>query len=110
MELILRALDGVGTESLINKIIKDVSNKKFETWEVFTQNKKIYLKHTNQWGERGVVNLKLFRFLKPKLRANILPFEGIENKLVDFEDPYLYSFYELIVNNYATFISSIDIK
>jgi len=95
--------------SLRNDIITMVEDDELQTWEIHLSENHKYLKHTGQWGEKGVIKLTPDNINK-KMEVQVLKFKNTEGDVRDFEG-YIYGrFCELIFVNFTNKFTSIDRK
>ncbi|WP_192821291.1 hypothetical protein [Rufibacter sp. LB8] len=94
-----------------NKLKKDIialiEDKSLNTWAIHEDEDTKYLKHTKQWGEKGVIQL-LANSEKKHLSVEVLKFKKEKAEVKDFEGYYLGRFCEIIFVNFATKYSSIE--
>lgn len=95
--------------SLRNDIIKMIEDGDLQTWEIHSHKNIKYLKHTGQWGEKGVIILTPDDNNK-KMEVEVLKFEKTKEDVTDFEGYYLGRFCELIFVNFPNRFTSIDRK
>lgn len=95
--------------SLKNEIIKMIEDGELKTWEIHLYKDYKYLKHTDQWGKKGVIELTPDEILD-KLEVQVLKFKKSEDKLEDFEGYYYGRFCEIVFVNFADRFTSIDKK
>lgn len=65
-----------------------------------------YLKHTQQWGDKGVIKLTA-ESIKGHLTVEVLKFQNVTEDVKDFEGYYLGRFCEIIFVNFPGRFSSI---
>lgn len=104
MKLLFKTTDA---ETLKSEIIKTIEDKKLSTWSITTSDKVKYLKHTQQWGEKGVISLTSIPS-KGYLAVEVLKFKSTIEDVKDFEGYYLGRFCELIFVNFPGKFTSID--
>jgi hypothetical protein len=87
-------------------ILKLAEGEELKTWSavVFESNK--YIKHTQQWGDKGVVNLEVDT-TNDQLIVQVLKFQNMTQEVEDFEGYYLGRFCELIFVNFTNEFSEI---
>lgn len=95
--------------NLRNNIIDSIENGDFLTWEILESDGIKYLKHTKQWGEKGLIHLTIDT-QNNYLITEVLKFKNSTDEVKDFEGYYLGRFCELMFVNYANRFSSIDKK
>ncbi|MDD3323449.1 MAG: hypothetical protein PHS59_18590 [Paludibacter sp.] len=95
--------------SLKKDIISLIEDEELQTWEIHPDTNDKYLKHTGQWGEKGVIKLKS-DITNKKLEVQVLKFKRTEESLEEFEGYYLGRFCELIFVNFENRFNSIDKK
>lgn len=86
-------------ESLMADIIKMIEAGKLQTWTIQTSENVKYLKHTGQWGEKGVIQLTASTTLG-HLKVEVLKFKNTTDAVKDFEGYYLGRFCEVIFVNF----------
>lgn len=84
--------------SLIDNVLK--------TWEIHKSANEIYIKHTQQWGHKGVIKMEVDEN-EQQLIVLVLKFENTEENLEDFEGYYLGRFCEIIFVNFPSNFTSI---
>lgn len=94
-------------ETLRSSIIKMIEDEELKTWSVMTSENVKYLKHTQQWGEKGVISLEANN-TKGHLAVIVLKFKNVTEDVKDFEGYYLGRFCELIFVNFPGKFTSID--
>jgi len=92
--------------TLKNEIVKLIEDKELKTWEIHESDKEKYLKHTQQWGEKGVILLTPDN-AKKTLTVEVLKFKSTEVAVKDFEGYYLGRFCEIIFVNFPNRFTSI---
>lgn len=105
MKLLFKTIDPTKLKSDIIDIIK---KKNLETWSIFVSNSKEYLKHTKQWGDKGVISLSISS--NDILTVQVLKFDSVKDSLESFEGYYLGRFCEVMLVNFANRFSSIENK
>lgn len=103
MELIFKTTNPNKLNSAILSLIDD---GKLKTWEILEDESKKYIKHTKQWGEKGVIQMEIDDE-KQKLIVRVLKFKGVEENVKDFEGYYLGRFCEIIFVNFPKDFTSI---
>ena len=93
-------------ESLEADIIEMIEAGKLQTWTIQTSESIKYLKHTWQWGEKGVIQLTASSTLG-HLKVEVLKFKSTTEAVKDFEGYYLGRFCELIFLNFPDRFTSI---
>lgn len=86
--------------NLKNAIISDIENEEYLTWSILEErsgNK--YLKHTKQWGDKGIIELTTNN-LNKSLIVKVLKYQNSSENVKDFEGYYLGRFCELMFVNY----------
>ena len=94
-------------ETFRSAIIKMIEDKDLKTWTITTSENVKYLKHTQQWGDKGVVQLKADN-TKGYLSVEVLRFKGVTDDIKDFEGYYLGRFCEIIFVNFPGRFTSIE--
>ena len=90
-----------------SEIIELIESDKMETWNIHKSESIKYLKHTSQWGKKGVINLTT-NISKGQLIAEVLKFEGEKENVKDFEGYYLGRFCEIIFVNFQNMFTLIE--
>lgn len=93
--------------SLKNEIIEFIEDAELKTWCIHEDSDKKYLKHTKQWGEKGVIQLSV-NPLKTHLIVEVLKFKGVAEDVKDFEGYYLGRFCEIIFVNFPNRYTAIE--
>lgn len=104
MKLLLKTLNA---EALKASIIEMIEDKELETWLITTIESVKYLKHTGQWGEKGVINLEADN-TSGHLSVQVFKFERVPDDVKDFEGYYLGRFCEIIFVNFPEKFSAIS--
>lgn len=92
---------------LKSDIIKLIEDEELKTWSIMESDAKKYLKHTQQWGDKGVIQITTDTTNR-KLTAEVLKFERVKEDVKDFEGYYLGRFSEIIFVNFPNRFTSID--
>jgi len=92
---------------LKSEIISLIENGDKKTWDIKTINNIKYLKHTQQWGEKGVIELT-FSDSKKQLMVEVRKFQKVEEDVSDFEGYYLGRFCEIIFVNFPDRFTHIE--
>lgn len=103
MELIFKTTN---SNKLNLAILSLIDDGKLKTWEILEDEGKKYIKHTKQWGEKGVIQMEIDD-KNQTLIVRVLKFKGIEEIVKDFEGYYLGRFCEIIFVNFPKNFSSI---
>jgi hypothetical protein len=97
--------------ALKNNIIRLIEDGELKTWTIFEESGEKYLRHTGQWGDKGVIKLATDNVNKTLLIIQVLEFEteteDIEN-IEDFEGYYLGRFCELMFVYFPDRFTTID--
>lgn len=93
--------------TLKNDIIKLVKDGELETWAIHVNSEEKYLKHVGQWGDKGVIELKVDDVNKT-LIIQVLKFTNVTENVEDFEGYYLGRFCELMFVNYPNRFTTIE--
>ena len=104
MELNIITLD---PQKLYDEIIKLVESGKLETWEIHLHQEIKYLKHTDQWGKKGVIRLSTQRY--NKLLVTVVKFTNSTDELSEFEGYYYGRFVEILFVYFKTKFTAIEI-
>lgn len=91
---------------LKSDIIKIIENGSLNTWEIYQFDSEKYIKHTKQWGEKGVIEMTPDTTNK-QLTIRVLKFEETKEDVKDFEGYYLGRFCEIIFVNFQNDFTSI---
>ncbi len=94
-------------ETLKAAIFKMIEDNELKTWSITTSESVKYLKHTQQWGDKGVILLTANN-TKGHLSAEVLKFKSITEDVKDFEGYYLGRFCEIIFVNFPGRFTSIE--
>lgn len=103
MELLFKTTNPTKLKSAILSSIDDGDLK---TWEIHESKGIKYIKHTQQWGEKGVIQMEIDD-KNQTLIIRVLKFKGVEENVKDFEGYYLGRFCEIIFVNFPKNFSSI---
>lgn len=90
-----------------NEIIKLINDGRLSTWEILIIDGTEYLKHTGQWGQKGVIKLTKDNN-NEYLTSQVFKFDSYTGEVKDFEGYYLGRFCELIFVNFPKNFSSIE--
>ena len=93
--------------SLKNDIISSIEDGELRTWSILERDGIKYLKHTKQWGEKGVIKLEIDSN-KKYLISKVLKFKNTNDEVKDFEGYYLGRFCELIFVNFPSRFTKIE--
>ncbi|WP_316757616.1 hypothetical protein [Pedobacter aquatilis] len=88
-------------------IIKMVKEGKLNTWAILSSNGIDYLKHTQQWGEKGVLQVTDNK-VAAALEVEVRRLEGVKEEIKDFEGYYLGRFCEIIFVNFKDQFTAIE--
>lgn len=91
---------------LKSDILSLIEDGGLKTWAVHEAEGMKYIKHSKQWGEKGVVKMNADSE-NNQLIVKILKFESVTEEVKDFEGYYLGRFTEIIFVNFPTAFSSI---
>ena len=103
MELIFKTTN---PNKLNLAILSLIDDGKLKTWEIFEEEGIKYLKHTKQWGEKGVIKMEVDNE-ENQLIVKFLKFKKVTEEVKDFEGYYLGRFCEIIFVNFPNNFSSI---
>lgn len=92
---------------LKKSILTLIDEGDLKTWGIHEYKNEKYIKHTQQWGEKGVVEMKINNE-ENLLEVRILAFESTEENVEDFEGYYLGRFCEIIFVNFPNSFTSIN--
>lgn len=95
--------------SLKKEIINSIENKELLTWSIVQNDDIKYLKHTKQWGEKGVIKL-VVDSQNGYLISEVFRFKDVTDEIKDFEGYYLGRFCELIFVNFPEEFIKIEKK
>ena len=91
---------------LNSDILNLIDDGKLKTWKILEAEGVKYIKHTQQWGEKGVIKLEIDTDEK-QLIVKVLRFNNVTEEVKDFEGYYLGRFCEIIFVNFPNNFSSI---
>lgn len=94
-------------EVLKSAIIKKIEDAELKTWSILESDGVKYLKHTQQWGEKGVILLTK-DIAKGGVVVEVLKFTNVTEELKDFEGYYYGRFCEIIFVNFPGRFTSIE--
>ena len=103
MELIFKTTN---PNKLNLAILSLIDDGKLKTWEIFEEEGIKYLRHTKQWGEKGVIKMEVDNE-ENQLIVKFLKFKKVTEEVKDFEGYYLGRFCEIIFVNFPNNFSSI---
>lgn len=92
---------------LRRSIIEIIEEEELNTWSIHEYSGKKYLKHTGQWGEKGVINIDCID-IGETMTVEVLKFKSVVEDLSDFEGYYMGRFCELMFVNFPGWFTSID--
>jgi len=104
MKLLIKTTNSTALKA---EIFKKVEDKELQTWSVVESGGVKYLKHTQQWGEKGVIKLT-DDTSRGGLLVEVLKFESVKEEVNDFEGYYYGRFCEIIFVNFTLRFTSID--
>lgn len=104
MKLFFKTSNPEALKADIQKLIED---NKLRTWTVHESENVKYLKHTQQWGDKGVIGLTVDT-AKKAMTAEVLKFKNVQADVKDFEGYYLGRFCEIIFVNFPGRFTSIE--
>jgi hypothetical protein len=84
-----------------------IEEEELNTWTIHKDSGIKYLKHTEQWGEKGVIKIDCID-IGETMTVEVLKFENVSEKLSDFEGYYLGRFCEIMFVNFPNRFTSID--
>lgn len=87
-------------------ILKSIEDEELKTWVQLESNGVKYIKHTQQWGDKGVIDMEADT-RNNQLIVQVLKFEKVTQEVKDFEGYYLGRFCEIIFVNFPNNFSSI---
>lgn len=91
---------------LKSDIIKLIEDNELKTWEIHESDSTKYIKHTQQWGDKGVIKITADT-TNNQIIVEVLKFKNITEDVKDFEGYYLGRFCEIIFVNFPNNFSSI---
>jgi hypothetical protein len=91
---------------LKSDIIKAIEDETLETWSIHQSGNTKYIKHTPQWGKKGVIEMTPDAE-NNQLIIKVRKFETTKEALKDFEGYYLGRFCEIIFVNFQNNFTSI---
>ncbi|RQO66457.1 hypothetical protein DBR43_30075 [Pedobacter sp. KBW06] len=94
-------------ETLKSAIIRKIEDAELKTWSILESGEVKYLKHTQQWGDKGVILLTTDTE-KGALVVKVLKFPSVTEELKDFEGYYYGRFCEIIFVNFPGRFTSIE--
>ncbi|MET4142053.1 hypothetical protein [Pedobacter sp. UYP1] len=94
-------------DKLKSDIIKKTEDGELKTWTIYESDGVKYLKHTQQWGDKGVIQLTVDK-VRVGMIVEVLRFEKIKEEVKDFEGYYYGRFCEIIFVNFPFRFTSID--
>lgn len=74
-------------EILKEEILKLIEGEYLKTWELHNKSEDKYLKHTGQWGNKGVIELKS-DISNKNLVVKVLKFKNFEGEVKDLKGYY----------------------
>lgn len=96
-------------KNLKEEIIKLIEDEELSTWSILERNGTKYLKHTQQWGDKGVIELTVDS-KNEYLISEVLKYQNSKIEVKDFEGYYLGRFCEVIFVNFPGKFSLIEKK
>ncbi len=105
MELTIITSDA---QKIHDEIIKLVESGELKTWKIHLHQKVKYLKHTEQWGKKGVIKLSQQR--NNKLLVTVLKYTDSTDALRDFEGYYYGRFVEILFVQFQAEFTAIEIS
>lgn len=91
---------------LKSDILKSIEEEDLKTWHIHESEKEKYIKHTKQWGDKGVIKMTIDS-LNNQLIVEVLKFKSTTEDVKDFEGYYLGRFCEIIFVNFQNNFNSI---
>ncbi|WP_025144292.1 hypothetical protein [Pedobacter jeongneungensis] len=104
MKLRIKTANPGGLKQAIIKMIKD---GKLNTWTILSHDGVEYLRHTQQWGDKGVIKLTENKFAAA-LEVEVVKIEGVKEEVKDFEGYYFGRFCEIIFVNFKDQFTAIE--
>ena len=103
MKLLFKTTNPTKLKADILKLIED---EELKTWSVLVSKSIKYLKHTQQWGDKGVVEIE-DDTINNQLIVQVRKFKNVTEEIEDFEGYYLGRFCEIIFVNFPNNFTSI---
>jgi hypothetical protein len=91
---------------LKSDILKSIEDEDLKTWKINESDGVKYIKHTQQWGDKGVIEMKVDT-TNNQLTVQVLKFKNTSEPIKDFEGYYLGRFCEIIFVNFSNNFTSI---
>lgn len=91
---------------LKSDILKSIEDEDLKTWKINESDNIKYIKHTQQWGEKGVISM-IADIKNNQLTIEVLKFKSTTEAVKDFEGYYLGRFCEIIFVNFPNDFTSI---
>jgi hypothetical protein len=103
LKLLFKTTNPIKLKSNILSLNED---GKLQTWEIYENEGVKYIKHTQQWGEKGVVKMEIDTEEK-QLIVKVVKFNNVAEEVKDFEGYYLGRFCKIIFVNFPKNFDSI---
>ena len=91
---------------LKTSILSLIDEGDLKTWEIDKTDDNKHIKHNQQWGDKGVIEMEVDGEQK-QLIIRVIPFKNTVGIIEDFEGYYLGRFCEIIFVNFSDSFSSI---
>lgn len=91
---------------LKSDILKSIEEEDLKTWEINESNDTKYIKHTKQWGDKGVIEM-IADTPNNQLTVKVRKFKKTIENIEDFEGYYFGRFCEIIFVNFQNNFTSI---
>ncbi|WP_035670714.1 hypothetical protein [Flavobacterium sp. 83] len=91
---------------LESDILKSIEDEDLKTWKIQESDRVKYIKHTKQWGDKGVIKM-VVDTKNNQLTVEVLKFKNTTEEVKDFEGYYFGRFCEIIFVNFHKNFSSI---
>ncbi|MCC9064631.1 hypothetical protein [Flavobacterium piscisymbiosum] len=91
---------------LKSDILKLIEDEKLKTWKIHNSNNIKYIKHIDQWGDKGVIKMST-NIQQDELIVEVFKFEKTTQKVEEFSGYYLGRFCEIIFVNFPNDFNSI---
>ena len=78
-----------------------------KTWEIDKTDDNKHIKHTQQWGDKGVIEMEVDSKEK-QLIVRVIPYDNTIGNVEDFEGYYLGRFCEIIFVNFPNSFTAIN--
>lgn len=93
-------------DKLKSDILKSIEEENLKTWKINESEGTKYIKHTPQWGDKGVIKMTADT-KNNQLTVEVLKFKNTKEDVKDFQGYYLGRFCEIIFVNFQNNFTSI---